>query len=123
LKSFFIVAKNERVTYADYYGLFSGTGGSAKACLASSSSWYVGEDVTNVYKNNVDTDVCGNDLAAFYFEMGANKNEVYQIGRERTISTRNWLGPVLRIIGYSGILGASDRAAVFNYLIAKYSIT
>jgi|GEM_PF-5123708 len=122
LKSFFIVGKNERVSTTDYYGLFSGTAGNAKAIIDSTKTWYVGEDVSNVYKNNVDTNNCGNDFAVFYFEMGANKNEIYQIGQDRNSAGRFWGGPVLRIVGYDDNLSAENRAAVFTYLQTKYGI-
>ncbi len=125
LKSFFVVCANERAVFTDYYGLFSGTAGGAKALAYNNSPhiWYESGNVTNVYRNNVDINQVPDGLAVFYFVMGANYNETYQIGQDRSLTSRRWLGPVLRIIGYDDVLGTSDKETMFSYLQTEYGIS
>jgi hypothetical protein len=128
-KHVFAVAKASAATFPNFNGLLTGvSAGNEQVFLLGSqgaSTWFIPGGAATYHRDGV-ADTTNTGPMNTWSVMSMTNTTLwtgavqFQIGDDRNVTNRYWVGDVGEIVAYDRVLSAAERAQVEEYLSAKW---
>ena len=128
-KHVFAVAKATATTFPSFSGLLTGTGAANDQILLignqGSGAWYNGGGAPTYHRDSVADASLTGPMNRWVVMSMSNPTlwtslVQFQIGDDRNVGNRYWLGDVGEIVAYDRVLSDAERLEVETYLAAKW---